>query len=400
MNKIVLISAMAVVSLMACINQHPRTLSGDKWLNINQETGTGWKSVNAPADHWVWAGDTLVTQNNSYGYLRSPQLMENYLLSFEAMITKEEGKDLLLSATALPAMGSPYPEGIPIKLKTGNWNTYLVESREGRIRIFENNKLIYTAANPHRTKGYICFLKSENRKSFRKIRLNHFDRQSASQEVINPLMNAGFDQLYTGENLDQWEMKPGHKGHWTAQGWIINYDGLSQEKDKCLWTKKAYKDFELIADWRLTREPSKEWTPVVLPTGENARNEDGTVKQVLELYAGDTGIYLRGHSKNQINIGYRYIGSGEIYGYRVDRNMPAEIRAAVTPKVKADNLPGEWNRFIIRMTGDRLTIFLNGQLVIDNAQLPGIAAEGPIALQDDHASDNRFQFANLFIREL
>ena len=141
-------------------------------------------------------------------------------------------------------------------------------------------------------------------------------------------------------------------------------------------------------------------TPIVLPSGDNAVNEDGSPKETDELYAGDTGIYLRGNSKSQINIGYRYIGSGEIYGYRVDKKMPAEVRAAVTPKFRADNPPGEWNRFIITMKDDRISIMLNGKLVIDNAQLPGIPASGPIALQDDHASNNTFQFANLFIKEL
>jgi len=34
---------------------------------------------------------------------------------------------------------------------------------------------------------------------------------------------------------------------------------------------------------------------------------------------------------------------GEVYGYRTDRNMPAEVRAAVTPKKRMDNPRGEWN---------------------------------------------------------
>ncbi len=33
------------------------------------------------------------------------------------------------------------------------------------------------------------------------------------------------------------------------------------------------------------------------------------------------------------------------------------------------------------MKGDRLTVVLNGQTVIDNAPLPGIPATGPIGLQ-------------------
>jgi hypothetical protein len=76
------------------------------------------------------------------------------------------------------------------------------------------------------------------------------------------------------------------------------------------------------------------------------------------------------------------------------------VRAAVVPKIKADNPAGTWNRFIITMQGERTTVELNGQTVIENALLPDIPATGPIALQDDHGENNIFQFANLFIKEL
>ncbi|MGA1394034.1 MAG: family 16 glycoside hydrolase [Phycisphaerales bacterium] len=44
-----------------------------------------------------------------------------------------------------------------------------------------------------------------------------------------------------------------------------------------------------------------------------------------------------------------------------------------------------------------MTVTLNGKTIIENAQLPGIAERGPIALQ--HHGDP-LQFANIFIREL
>jgi hypothetical protein len=77
--------------------------------------------------------------------------------------------------------------------------------------------------------------------------------------------------------------------------------------------------------------------------------------------------------------------------------MPAEIRAAVTPRTRADRPIGQWNRFLITMRADRLTVQLNGETVIKDAQLPGVPARGPIALQ--HHGDP-IDFANIFIREL
>jgi hypothetical protein len=113
--------------------------------------------------------------------------------------------------------------------------------------------------------------------------------------------------------------------------------------------------------------------------------------------AGDSGIYLRGNSKSQVNIWCSPLGSGEVYGYRTDKRLPEEIRRAVTPKLRADRAIGKWNRFIITMKGDRLTVVLNGRTVIDNAQLPGVPARGPIALQ--HHGDP-IEFANIYIKEL
>jgi hypothetical protein len=89
------------------------------------------------------------------------------------------------------------------------------------------------------------------------------------------------------------------------------------------------------------------------------------------------------------------VGSGEVYGYRTDANTSAEVRAAVTPKVKADTRLGEWNRMMISLKGELLTVSLNGRVVIENAPLPGIPASGPIALQHHGGA---IDFANIWIK--
>jgi hypothetical protein len=143
--------------------------------------------------------------------------------------------------------------------------------------------------------------------------------------------------------------------------------------------------------------------------GRHKQGPDGK-DATVEIEDVDSGIYLRGSSDSQVNIWMWPIGSGEVYGYRTNTKMPAEVRAAVTPKKKADNPRGEWNTFIITMKGDRLWVKLNGEEVITNAQLPGVPAQGPIALQH-HGSYNvksgkwtgppsLVQFRNIFIKEL
>ena len=91
------------------------------------------------------------------------------------------------------------------------------------------------------------------------------------------------------------------------------------------------------------------------------------------------------------------MGSGEIWGYRTDQDMPEEVRRAATPMLNADNPPGEWNRFIITAIDDKITVELNGKMVIREARLPGLPEKGPIALQ--HHGDE-IEFANIYIKEL
>jgi hypothetical protein len=122
----------------------------------------------------------------------------------------------------------------------------------------------------------------------------------------------------------------------------------------------------------------------------------------------DSGIFLRGQGKAQVNIWCWPVGSGEVYGYRMDQKMPPEVRAGVTPRVQADHDIGQWNTFEITMKGDRLWVKLNGKQVLENAQLPAIPARGPIALQHHGSKRNGqwtgppslVQFRNISIKEL
>jgi hypothetical protein len=104
-----------------------------------------------------------------------------------------------------------------------------------------------------------------------------------------------------------------------------------------------------------------------------------------------------------VNIWCWPIGSGEIYGYRTDMSLPAEVRAAATPKLCADHPPGEWNHFRITLQGERITVVLNEKTVIDDARLPGVPAKGPIGLQHPGSPltvDMPVEFKQLLIKEL
>jgi hypothetical protein len=136
---------------------------------------------------------------------------------------------------------------------------------------------------------------------------------------------------------------------------------------------------------------------LILPNGEQAKDGDGQPLEEEVMDAGDSGIFLRGHGKSQVNIWGWPAGSGELWGYRTDEAQPASVRAGATPRVRADRPIGQWNRFVITMKGDRVTVELNGRTVVENARLPGVPERGPIGLQ--HHGDP-IDFANLYVREL
>lgn len=217
-----------------------------------------------------------------------------------------------------------------------------------------------------------------------------------------------FVSLFNGEDFANWKVPQGDNGHWKIIDGVIDYDAESEAQDKNLWSSKTYKDFILYVDWRIKEVPWKNPNvPLILPSGLHKLDEKGNEIKML-VPDSDSGILLRGEGKCQANIWGWPIGSGEVYGYRMDDKMPPEVRRGVTPKVNADKNIGEWNTFKITMRGDRMSVELNGIIVIDNALLPGIPESGPIGLQHHGSKRNGewvsppslVQFRNIYIKEL
>ena len=120
--------------------------------------------------------------------------------------------------------------------------------------------------------------------------------------------------------------------HWKVQpGGVLYYDGKSDS----LQTVKDYGDFELYLDWKIAPE-------------------------------GDSGLYLRGQPQVQIWDSERTkgaVGKDKDSGSGGLWNNPEKF--GKRPLVKADRPVGEWNTFHIVMRGDKVTVELNGKLVVD-----------------------------------
>ena len=156
---------------------------------------------------------------------------------------------------------------------------------------------------------------------------------------------------------------------WQVADGLLSFVGDGYDN---ICTEKQYGDFEMYVDWRLD------------PNGKEP----------------DAGIYLRGTPQVQIwdtsrrNVGAQ-VGSGGLYNNKVNESKPSHV---------ADNKLGHWNTFFIRMVGDRVSVWLNGEQVVDNVIMENywdrsqpIPAIDQIELQ---AHGSRVDYRNLYINEL
>ncbi len=221
--------------------------------------------------------------------------------------------------------------------------------------------------------------------------------------------NDGFVSLFNGRDLSGWKIPEGDNGHWKVVNGVIDYDAESEAKgEKSLQSVKEYGDFVLRAEWRIKETPYiNPNVPYILPDGTHAKDVNGKELK-LSLPDSDSGIYLRGSPTHQVNIWCWPIGSGEMYGVRMDQKRPIEMRSAVTPRTQADKPVGQWNAFEITVRGKTATVVLNGKTVIPGATLPDLPERGPVVLQH-HGSkrDGKWtsppslvQFRNIYIKEL
>ena len=149
-------------------------------------------------------------------------------------------------------------------------------------------------------------------------------------------------------------------------------------KDGCIWfngkgnnlcSVREYGDFEMLVDWKISKD-------------------------------GDSGIYLRGTPQVQIwdtsrtEVGAQ-VGSGGLYNNQKNPSRPLKV---------VDNPVGDWNTFRIKMRGEKVSVWLNGILVVDNVTMENywdrnipIFPRGPVELQA-HGTD--LAFRDIYIMDI
>ena len=417
----------------------------DCYRIFNGKDLTGWVNVNCFDDTFVAREGMLYCTGTPTGFIRTDRMYENYVLDFDWKHEATEGNaGLFVWSDPVPSSAQnmfprsievqimltpdvkdkegrllytgqgdvfsiwgskmtplrPHPAGwertLPSERVTkgaGEWNHYKVTCDRGNITVEINGREVSGAKDVSPRTGYICLESEGSPIWFKDLCVRELPAAVPALAAKDVAMDgSGMRRLFDGKTLSGWHEETGTEGHWVCDDGVVKFDG----KGHSLWTAEEFGDFELIADWRWTKEhQGKISRPMIGADGNEEKDAAGNVKQV-EIEERDSGIYLRGNSKSQVNIWTWPCGSGEVWGYRTDPAISAAVRAACTPKMKADRPVGEWNRFVISMVGDRLTVDLNGKRVIDDAQLPGVPARGPIALQSHGCP---IEFENVFLRK-
>ena len=215
-----------------------------------------------------------------------------------------------------------------------------------------------------------------------------YQKESIRKHLSEMPAGEGFVSLFNGKDLTGWKglvenpiarskmsadslaykqkkadeiMKSG----WSAKNGELVFSGHGDN----LCTIKQYGDFEMYVDWKIESK-------------------------------GDAGIYLRGTPQVQIwdtsrvEVGAQ-VGSGGLYNNAKNPKNPTKL---------ADNAIGDWNNFHITMIGDRVTVDLNGERVVDNVILENYwDRKLPIFVKEQlelQAHGNIIYYRDIFVREI
>ncbi|MBO7721739.1 MAG: DUF1080 domain-containing protein [Kiritimatiellae bacterium] len=161
----------------------------------------------------------------------------------------------------------------------------------------------------------------------------------------------------------------GRDEHWHVRNGNLFFDGY--RGGYSLATKRNYGDFEMWCDWRIMS------------------------------ITGDSGLYLRGVPQVQIWDAHNqwHIGSGGLYNNNTAKtgNLSKALKIA-------DRQVGDWNRFHVIMRGDKVSVWLNGELVVDNTVLENLwQRDKPVPASEQielQCHGDPTEWRNIFIKAL
>lgn len=421
-----------VAALWLCGCKNPTWVGPSFTPLFDGQTLRGWKLVDQKGDGYGVTNGVIYCAKGGGGNLFTEKEYENFILRFDFKL--EDGSNNGIGIRA-PWVGDAAYLGMEIqileegaadrgkwgKLKAeqyhgsiygvvaakkgalkppGEWNTEEIVADGRHIKVTVNEMVVLDAnlndvndpakiaKHPglFRERGHVGFLGHDDYLEFRNIRIRELPNSPGGTTPPE-----GFTSLFNGNNLAGWKglvgdpkkraaMSPAAladaqvtadelaKADWRVEAGALVYRGTNYDN---LCTVKDYVNFELLAEWK------------------------------IEPYA-DSGIYLRGTPQVQIWDPFTAptkagseVGSGGLYNNQKNESRPLLV---------ADQPIGEWNRMRIVMAGEKVHVFLNGELVVNGVTLENywqrdlpLLPFGPIELQ---AHKSAVWFKHLYVREL
>ena len=302
----------------------------------------------AMAQKWSLTDGILTAQANAPA-IQFPKQYENFEMILDWKTPGEAG----IAVRAIPQirLGGVSGTGMLADDKgvadadnrPGNWNTLYVKVVDDRITVFENDvKIVENAVmtnpdmpgEPVGICGCIELIAGAAPVEFRNVYVNELPSTPVF-ELSAEEAAEGFEVLFDGRSLHKWT---GNTTNYVPLNGTIDvtaqYGGSGN-----LYTKKEYSDFVLRFEFRFIREGVNNGIGIRTPMGVDAAFE-GMEIQILDH---DAPIYK--DIKN-------YQQHGSVYG------------VIAAKRVKFPPL-GDWNVEEIRAVGDRITVTVNGEVILD-----------------------------------
>ncbi len=347
---------------------------------------SGWTNVNCAPETFTLGNGMIVSTGVPTGVLRTTRMYENFVVELEWRHMKEGGNaGFFIYSDPITAVGQPFTKGLEIQIidrdhpqgiatrhgdvfsihgatftpdkphpqgwmrslpsekrvkPQGEWNHYRVESRDGVVTLAVNGKAVSGGSNCVPRKGYICLESEGSECHFRNIRIREFPSSNPPATMVAE-EDQGWMSLYNGLDLRGWR-QPADSRLWKAKDWILECNGRDASVQKTLWSERAFKNFELIVDWRLS----------AVATNENV--------------------------------------SHDLSNLRIGNSIKVPLASSAGAKT-----PRQWNRCRLTMMENRLTVRMNGKLLLDETARR--AGRDSIGLE--HVG-SPIEFANIYVREL
>ena len=389
------IGAAAVLHSMtaACTSHNTLTRQekAEGWvLLFDGETTNGWRNFNSDNAELAWhVVDGCLQANgvgdDANGYIVTDKEYENFILSWDWKLSKGGNSGMLYHVVEHPKFKVPYVTGpeyqlidvegweeahAPTKLEEwqkigvdyamhlpdqskmhinhGDWNNSMIVFDNGHVEHWLNGEKIVEfeawtddwfarkASGKWGTateyglshKGVICVQDHGYPASFRNIKIKELPRKAESKTII----------LFNGKDLTGWELVGSMRVSVDEEGNLVTQNG-EDLKYGYLGTREYYKDFDLTVEFK-------------------------------QMSNGNSGLFFHsfvhgGYASNKVNgwqceVAPKGNDTGGIYE-SYGRGWLVQI-----PEEKENILKeGEWNTLRLRVEGNKVQTWLNGQPMIE-----------------------------------